>query len=173
MASHRSHRGRAGRGRDLRDPERRWRGAPPQTAEHFWAWVLTRLSVDEAAAVRAWWLTNMAKHNPTAAWSASGGGRRGTWTGQEPELISSRHWSIRGAETPDDFRCGVHLRRMAATAECGDVGHTDLQAAELKTLISVLSANAGLRSGFMAACREGGERRAVAWLVAQIRDVQV
>lgn len=167
-----AHRGCRGKGRIRDGNTRRWRNPPPAYAQEFWKWVLTRLSSDEEAALRAWWLTNMARHNPTAEWAGSSGGRRGTWTGQEPEYMSRRHWSIRGAETQDDYACGTHLRSLAAAAECGGltVGHADLQAAELRALISVLSATPTLRTGFMSACREGGERQGVAWLLAEIRQ---
>lgn len=191
MASHRTHRGCAGHGRRLRDPDRRWHGAPALTSDHFWLWVLSRLSDDERARLHAWWVTDMARHNPTAEWAGSSAGRRGTWTGQEPVYMSARHWSIRGAENREDFVRGIDLRREAAASRCDTWARdtakprlaairptTGFTASEERSILEILNGVPHLRTGFMEAYNQDtrntwvAEKRALAWLFNEMGVMQ-
>ncbi len=184
MAYRRVHRGAPGKGRERGKIQRRWRNPPPVNAHYFWAWVLTRLSDDERKALHEWWLKDAAKHNTTAEWARSTRtGVRGATSGAEPTYIPSTHWSLRGAQTREDFERGSELRRQAAAAKCDawakETAKPRLRAIRPSTGFSpseeaaILEALAGvpdLQKGFMEAYGSGkntwqGEKRAIAWLI--------
>lgn len=166
-----------------RGPEYRWANPPPVHAAGFWRWVLTRLNEDEQRVLHEWWLKDAAKHNATAEWARSGSGSLGVTSGAEPTYIPSTHWSVRGAQTREEFEAGIELRRQAAAAKCDswakDTAKPRLRAVRPSTgfspseeaaILEVLAGVPDLQKGFMEAYGSGkntwqGEKRAIAWLI--------
>lgn len=145
----------------------RWRLA--QAAQRLSAgdqvWLARWLATESAA-----YTAEKAEFGPSEAMCRANGGPKGAPRGTEPLVISADHWSIKGAQSLDEFACGSEMRRLKAAAECGSQpgpGEADLSSSELNALVGALSQNPRLRGGFARAFFVDGRDGAVQWLIDQ------